>query len=64
MKTLIFRALPDPEGKLPRDGGHGYDVLLDGKTLFSIRGDEAELGGSVLDPLWQALGITLLFDEE
>lgn len=63
MKTVVFRALPDPEGG-PRDGEHGYDVLLNGQKLFSIRGDEAELAGSVLDPLWQALGITLLFDEE
>lgn len=56
MKTVIFREIEDTSG--------AFEVLVDGTLICEVTSDRLDVGDAALEPLWQALGINVEFEEE
>lgn len=57
---VIFRAKEDEDGG--RDGEAGWVVTVDGQAVAEVDNDELDVADNALQPLWEALGITVTFD--
>jgi hypothetical protein len=56
--TFIAKRGPDHS----RDGQYGWTVTVDGTVVCEVDSDEMDMADNALNPLWQALGVSVEFD--
>lgn len=45
-----------------RDGTYGYEAQIDGVTVVDFLESDINMADDRLDPVWEALGLTVEFD--